>query len=191
MKNHALIISAVFGALVASGCAPQASYSGDIDDAAPVAEVESAAPVTAAVPAASDVAVGSDSDSGSSGDTGGTSGGPRDGLLGERLVFFAYDQSAVTDDHLPVVLAHADYLIANPSSRVILEGHADERGSNEYNLALGQRRADAVRDIMLANGVQQSQIETLSFGEEQPRELGSDESAWAQNRRVEIRYPNE
>ena len=113
------------------------------------------------------------------------------GLLGQRLIFFDYDKSAVKADDLGVLNAHADFLIINRGKTVVLEGHADERGSNEYNLALGLRRAEAVREIMVASGVYADQIETVSFGEERPLALGSDEEAWAENRRVRIVYSDE
>ena len=113
------------------------------------------------------------------------------GLLDKRLIFFEYDKSAVRADDLGVINAHADFLIINRGKTVVLEGHADERGSNEYNLALGLRRAEAVREILVASGVYADQIETVSYGEERPRMVGSDESAWAENRRVRIVYGDE
>ena len=113
------------------------------------------------------------------------------GLLDQRLIFFDYDKSAVMADDLAIINAHADFLIINRGKTVILEGHADERGSNEYNLALGLRRAEAVREILVASGVYADQVETISYGEERPRATGSDESAWADNRRVRIVYSDE
>ena len=92
---------------------------------------------------------------------------------------------------MAILEAHADFLVRSPNKSLALEGNTDDRGSNEYNLSLGQRRADAVRDVMLANGVSEAQIETLSFGEEAPVALGQTEAAWAENRRVEIRYHDE
>ncbi|MBE8157890.1 MAG: peptidoglycan-associated lipoprotein Pal [Betaproteobacteria bacterium] len=177
MKKYYVFIVAAFAA-VAGGCASKASYSGDIQDEAPV---EAAAPSgiteSAQEPDFSELSPPAEGASG--------------GLLDFRVIYFDYDKSVVPDGDLAAIGAHSDYLNRTPGRRVILEGHADERGSNEYNLALGQRRADAVRDIMLANGVQRSQIETLSFGEESPSTSGQNESAWAENRRVEIRYHNE
>jgi len=90
-----------------------------------------------------------------------------------------------------MVEAHARYLQANRSAHVTLQGHTDERGSREYNIALGQKRADAVKQLMLVLGATQAQIETVSFGKEKPRSEGHDEGAWAQNRRVEIIYVGE
>ena len=89
---------------------------------------------------------------------------------------------------MQVVAAHAKYLAAHPSQRVRLEGHTDERGSREYNIGLGERRAQAVRRAMLLQGAVEGQISTVSFGEERPAVTGHDEEAWAKNRRVEIVY---
>jgi peptidoglycan-associated lipoprotein len=101
-------------------------------------------------------------------------------------VYFEFDSAAVNADSRAVIEAHAQYLIDNPSVTAVLEGHADERGTREYNLALGERRSKAVADIMSAYGVALGRLQTISYGEERPEELGSDESAWALNRRVII-----
>ena len=90
--------------------------------------------------------------------------------------------------YLDVVRAHGEYLKNNPATRANLEGHTDERGSREYNIALGQRRSDAVMNLLIAQGVQPSQLSSVSFGEEKPAVYGSGEDAWSKNRRVEIRY---
>lgn len=107
----------------------------------------------------------------------------------QRLFFFGFDSSAVGSDDLVVVQAHAAYLINNPVMIVRLEGHADERGSREYNLALGERRAQTLSDLLIAEGVNSGQIEIISYGEEKPLEMGHEEAFWAQNRRVELTYP--
>jgi peptidoglycan-associated lipoprotein len=113
-------------------------------------------------------------------------------ILSKRSVYFDFDSSIVKDEFKPIVAAHARYLGLNRSSvRMRVEGNTDERGSREYNLALGQRRADAVRQMMELLGAAASQIETVSFGEEKPRAQGSDEKAWAENRRADIRYQGE
>lgn len=112
-------------------------------------------------------------------------------LLAKRLVFFDFDKSVVRDEFIPVVSAHSTFLVSERDKAVILHGHADERGSDEYNLALGQRRADAVKEMMLSSGAFDRQIETVSFGETRPRALGHNESAWGENRRVEIIYTDE
>lgn len=109
-------------------------------------------------------------------------------LLAERAVYFAFDSSTISADDEAVVRAHARYLSRHPDSRVVLEGHTDERGSREYNIGLGERRAQSVRRMLLARGVNSDQIETVSFGEEKPADPGSNEQAWALNRRVEFIY---
>jgi len=112
-------------------------------------------------------------------------------VLSKRSVFFDYDSTAVKDEFKPLVTAHAKYLTDNRGRRVVVQGNTDERGSREYNLALGQRRAESVKKMMMLLGATDSQIETVSFGEEKPRSAGSDESAWAQNRRADIVYDGE
>jgi peptidoglycan-associated lipoprotein len=112
-------------------------------------------------------------------------------ILSKRSIYFDFDSSAVKDEFRPVVAAHAKYLGQNRSTRVRIEGNTDERGSREYNLALGQRRADAVREMMQVLGASAGQIETVSFGEEKPRAQGSEERAWTENRRADIRYAGE
>ena len=107
----------------------------------------------------------------------------------QRLFFFGFDSSSVGAEDLAVVQAHAAYLINNPVMIVRLEGHADERGSREYNLALGERRAQTLSDLLVAEGVNTGQIEIISYGEENPLEIGHEEAFWAQNRRVELTYP--
>ena len=97
----------------------------------------------------------------------------------------------VRDEFRELINAHAKYLQANRTTRMTLQGHTDERGSREYNIALGQRRADAVKNLMQLLGAGESQIETVSFGKEKPKVEGHDESAWTQNRRVEIIYAGE
>jgi len=114
--------------------------------------------------------------------------GPQGGLLATRLVYFDFDSSEIKGQGTDVVGAHAKYLAANSSARVRLEGHTDERGSREYNIGLGERRAQAVRRALLLQGASDGQISTVSYGEERPAVPGHDEAAWAKNRRVEIVY---
>ena len=106
----------------------------------------------------------------------------------QRIIHFDYDSYAIKAEEQPLIEAHARFLRANPQRRVALEGHTDERGGREYNLALGQRRAEAVRRALGLLGVADNQMEAVSFGKEKPAAPGSDESAWSQNRRVEISY---
>ena len=107
--------------------------------------------------------------------------------LAQRTVYFDFDSFIVKDDYRPMLEAHAKVLSANRSKRMALEGHTDERGGREYNLALGQKRAEAVLRTMVLLGVQDGQLEAVSFGEERLAMTGSDEAAHAKNRRVELR----
>ena len=115
----------------------------------------------------------------------GNVGGPQNV---SRLVYFDYDSYTIKPEFQSLIDAHARYLKANTSRRVNIEGHTDERGGREYNLALGQRRSEAVRRALGLLGVADSQIEAVSFGKEKPAEVGSDEASWAKNRRAEIAY---
>ena len=115
-------------------------------------------------------------------------GGPQAGLLATRIVYFDFDSAVIKGQGVDVVAAHAKYLSANPQQRVRLEGNTDERGSREYNIGLGDRRAQSVRRALLLQGVSEGQITTVSYGEERPADSGHDEAAWAKNRRVEIVY---
>ncbi|MDQ7744481.1 peptidoglycan-associated lipoprotein Pal [Hydrogenophaga pseudoflava] len=105
-----------------------------------------------------------------------------------RIIYFDYDSFEVRAEFTSALEANARYLKANPSRKVALEGHTDERGGREYNLALGQKRAEAVRRSLALLGVNESQMEPVSFGEEKPAALGMDESSYAKNRRVELTY---
>jgi len=100
--------------------------------------------------------------------------------------YFDFDTAEIKAEAREVLVAHARFLESNPNEQVRLEGHADERGSKEYNLALGERRANAVERFLIVNGASRGQLETVSYGEEKPAVMGSNESAWAQNRRVEL-----
>jgi peptidoglycan-associated lipoprotein len=116
-------------------------------------------------------------------------GGPDDPLA-KRRVYFEFDSADITPESRTIIEAHSRYLVSNARLNVVLEGHADERGTREYNLALGERRAHAVSRAMQALGVAGNRIQSVSYGEERPVALEQDESAWAQNRRVEILYGN-
>jgi len=109
-------------------------------------------------------------------------------LLSKRVVYFDFDKSDIKDEYRDIIAAHAAYLAEHPSARVTLEGNADERGSREYNMGLGERRAKAVSQFMLLQGAAASQIEVVSYGEERPVAFGHDEESWALNRRTEIVY---
>ncbi|HVC49639.1 MAG TPA: peptidoglycan-associated lipoprotein Pal [Burkholderiales bacterium] len=108
--------------------------------------------------------------------------------LSKMSIYFDTDKSHIKSQYMPIISAHAQYISSHPSAHVRLEGNCDERGSTEYNLALGERRAVAVEKVMEADGVSSSQLETISYGKEKPKALGHDEAAWAQNRRTDIDY---
>lgn len=108
--------------------------------------------------------------------------------LANRIIYFEYDKSEVRPEGMALLESHGMYLSMYPDVKITLEGHADERGSREYNIALGERRAQAVRRLLLLQGAADAQIETVSYGEERPVALGHDESSWERNRRVEIVY---
>lgn len=112
-------------------------------------------------------------------------------VLSKRSIYFEFDSFTVSEQYKQMVDAHARYLAANRNARATLQGHADERGSREYNIALGQKRSDAVKRMMALLGVQEAQVETVSFGEERPKGQGHDEAAWTENRRVDIQYAGE
>lgn len=111
--------------------------------------------------------------------------------LQTRVIYFDFDSSVIKPEFEDVLKAHAEYIAGHPGISVVLEGHADERGTREYNIALGERRAKAVRQVLTLQGVPQKQLQVISFGEERPVALGHDESAWALNRRVELLYSGE
>lgn len=110
------------------------------------------------------------------------------GPLAKRVFYFSLDSSSLSADDREVISAHANYLSAHPKVTVELEGNTDERGSREYNIALGERRAKAVEQLLLVQGVSKLQVQVISFGEERPVALGHDEAAWRLNRRVELLY---
>ena len=108
--------------------------------------------------------------------------------LYRKVIYFDYDSSEIRSEFVPLLQTHAGYLAKHSGARVTMEGHTDERGSREYNLALGDQRAQTVQRFMLAEGVQADQAATLSFGEEKPAAPGHSEGPWSQNRRVELAY---
>lgn len=108
--------------------------------------------------------------------------------LSQRSIYFDLDKYDVKDEYKDLVAAHAKYLVANKGFKVLLQGNTDERGSREYNLSLGQKRAEAVKRSLTLLGVQEGQIESVSLGEEKPKDAGHDEAAWSQNRRADILY---
>lgn len=109
-------------------------------------------------------------------------------LLDMTTFYFEFDQSTIQEKSKAALSAHASYLDSNPGARIVLEGHADERGTPEYNLALGERRSISVRRYLMANGADADQIKVVSYGEERPAATGHTETSWSKNRRVEIKY---
>jgi peptidoglycan-associated lipoprotein len=184
MRN---LILAALCALVVVGC----SSTPTTETGAPV-EDKSGSTV---VPGASTSGAGTGNVSGSNTGAGSMSvGNPlRDpnSPLSKRSVYFDFDSFVVKDEYRPLVEAHARYLQQNRTARMTIQGNTDERGSREYNIALGQKRADAVKRMMLLLGATDGQIETVSFGEERPKNSGHDEPAWAENRRDDILYAGE
>jgi peptidoglycan-associated lipoprotein len=145
-----------------------------------------------------------DATPGAAGSTAGSSGAPQTGVatvdltkgqpgsadaaaLAQRIVYFDFDSFVVKDEYRPMLEAHAKALSANRDKRMVVEGHTDERGGREYNLALGQKRAQAVTRSLVLLGVTEVQVEAVSFGEERPADAGHDEAAWAKNRRAELK----
>jgi peptidoglycan-associated lipoprotein len=115
----------------------------------------------------------------------------KSGVLARRSIYYDFDQFDVKDEYRGLVEAHAKYLRENPSAKVLIQGNADERGSREYNVGLGQRRSDGVRKMLVLLGARDNQIESVSLGEEKPQAEGHDESAWSKNRRSDILYGGE
>jgi len=110
------------------------------------------------------------------------------GVLAKRSVYFDYDSYSVKGEYQPILENHAKYLQSHKDRKIIIQGNTDERGGAEYNLALGQKRAEAVRKSMSLLGVSDSQMEAVSLGKEKPKAEGHDEAAWAENRRADIVY---
>jgi peptidoglycan-associated lipoprotein len=109
-------------------------------------------------------------------------------ILAKRSIYFDLDSYVVKDEYKSVIDAHGKYLASRPDRKVLIQGNTDERGGSEYNLALGQKRADAVRRALSLRGVPESQMEAVSFGKEKPKAMGSNEEAWKENRRADIAY---
>lgn len=162
----------------------------------PAAAVEDKSPVTKVEPPPAPAADKGMDESASSASAGKSdvSGNPLtdpNNILSKRSIYFDYDKDEVKPEFRPLVEAHAKYLQQNQNARLMIQGNTDERGSREYNLALGQRRAAAVKNAMNVYGANDSQIETVSYGEEKQRCSTHDEACWSQNRRADIVYSGE
>lgn len=170
MQSMKLFGSAVVGAILLSACS-----STPVNES-PVAQ--KAAPAAATTDARSVAPVNVVSD---------PLNDPK-GALAKRSVYFDYDSYAVKSDAKPVVENHAKYLSSKKGRKIVIQGNTDERGGSEYNLALGQKRAEAVRKSLALFGVAESQMEAVSFGKEKPKAAGHDDASWAENRRADIAY---
>lgn len=178
--NRNLIIAGLAAVLLLGGCAGKSKVDAEVGDGETVPTGESADGQSSGVATVSAV------------DGAGSQGalGPPGSLGSQRVIYFDFDSSEIRAEYVDVLATHGRFLSANPAVRVRLEGHTDERGSREYNIGLAERRAQTVRRALALQGVQESQISTVSYGEERPAAAGSDEKAWALNRRVEIVYIN-
>ena len=112
-------------------------------------------------------------------------------ILSKRSVFFDYDQFEVKSEYRSLIEAHAKFLRENPSAKMLIQGNADDRGSREYNVGLGQRRSDGVKKMLVLLGAREDQVESVSLGEEKPQDAGHNEDAWSKNRRSDILYSGE
>ena len=174
MRNTFTII---LGAALIAGCGttaePEQAGAPVEDRAARQIEGSQVKPVTVEDPAAAALAA------------------VKQGVLAQRSVFFDYDSYVIKNEYKSLVEAHARFLVANPKVKMLIQGNADERGSREYNLALGQKRAEAVKKMLILLGAREAQIEAVSLGEEKPRCTESDEACWSQNRRGDMLYTGE
>src|SRR4051812_48848831 len=165
---------AIATAAAFAGCATQGSEDAAKANAQTASRTATPAPAPAPAPQSS-FALGSQS------------GGLRSVPM-TRSIYYEYDRAEITAEGKKIIEANAEYLRTHPGVKVVVEGNADERGSAEYNVALGQRRADSVQKVMSLLGVPTDRIETVSLGKEKPKITGHDESAWSQNRRSDIVY---
>jgi peptidoglycan-associated lipoprotein len=173
--NKKIALSALLVSLL-SACASQAPK--------PVAE----APVTPAASSAADTAAKTATASATSAVVAvDPLDDPKTGLT-NRSLYYAFDVDVIQEADKPLVAAHGRYLSTRPARKVSLEGNCDERGSTEYNLALGQRRADGVKKLLVLGGAKDEQLNSISFGEEKPRCTAHDEECWAENRRTDLNY---
>jgi peptidoglycan-associated lipoprotein len=187
MKFWAKFAFMILPALLLLGCGTSGEVQEDDAGMASSAEIDGASTSGVGV---DDAASGERMDAEPIADAG-FQGDPLDdpnSLLAQRVVYFDLDQSEIKDDFRDTINAHAEYLASHPDVLVTLEGHADERGTREYNIALGERRANVVQRMLLLQGVPAGQVRNVSYGEERPASLGQNEESWALNRRVELIY---
>jgi peptidoglycan-associated lipoprotein len=179
MQKNIIVLIALAAAVLATGCSSQK----------PRPQPSNA---SQSAPSSSDVtqtaADNGANAQGAQGSAGTEAEGPGGAQLQNRTIYFDFDSSEIKSDYDSLITAHARYLAANPKMRVRIEGNTDERGSREYNIGLGERRAQAVRRALMLQGVNESQITTVSYGEERPAVTGHTEEAWSRNRRASIVY---
>src|SRR6185369_5962781 len=174
MRKHFLVSALLVSLLAACSSTPKPESGAAVEDrgagsSSSVARVEAGQPSGAGIAALRD---------------------PKN-ILSKREVFFDFDSYVIREEAKPLVEAHARFLVGNPTMKMLIQGNADERGSREYNLALGQKRADAVKQAMVLLGAKEGQIESVSLGEEKPRCTERTEDCYAQNRRADILYSGE
>lgn len=182
----AMVVAGLFGLLVLGGCAGKGGVKdGEGSDAA----ISGAGGVTTSGLGGRGVGAGAGGAAGAYGAAGGPGSlNDPNSPLSKRIIYFDYDSELVPPAYNNVVDAHAAYLAAHPGTHIRIAGHTDERGSREYNLALGDRRAQAVERSLMLKGVPRTQIETISYGEESPAAFGHDEESWQMNRRAVLDY---
>jgi peptidoglycan-associated lipoprotein len=176
-RSYSSLVIVMLLTLVASGCAKKAAQQAE----APSTE----APVVSTMPSQEVTGFRDQAVSDSAGAT--TTYGSEQTIAQLQRIFFEYDQFTLSAEARDILTGNAAYLRANPSQRIVIEGHTDERGSDEYNLALGERRARAALNYLVSLGIAADRLSILSYGEERPVVAGSNESAWSQNRRAEFK----
>jgi peptidoglycan-associated lipoprotein len=182
MQRNSLVLIAIVASALVAGCSshkprPQAQNTSGTGQSA---DQSSTSGVGNSSAFGSDAASGTDSES----------AGPSGEQLKNRIIYFEFDSSDIKSEYNDLISAHGRYLASNPSKHVRIEGNTDERGSREYNIGLGERRAQAVRRALMLQGATESQITTVSYGEERPAVTGHSDEAWARNRRANIVYLN-
>lgn len=184
MKKILPLAVALFAVAIAAGCASKRAKT---DGATGDTVGASSGATTSADAGASASGIES---AGTVGGDMGAGAGPGGELANRRIIYFAFDSDEIRADDQALIAQHAQWIAANPGTKVRLEGHTDERGTREYNIGLGERRAQAVRRALALQGGSDLQVPTVSFGEERPAVAGESEEAFSQNRRVEIVYGN-
>ncbi len=181
MKRIVSIACLVAGAFLLAGCPKKSTV---VEPTAAGAQV----PGAGGAGAGSGASTSTSPLAGGGGVNGSGMGADATGALAHRIVYFDFDKSEIRPEYADLISAHAKNLTSHPSLKIRLEGNTDDRGTREYNIGLGERRAQAVRRALMLQGVAATQITTVSYGAERPAVEGDDETAWAQNRRVELVY---